>query len=79
MKNSEIRIIEDIREMEQKSEHFHSRDKGCRVVNRNIPFMHGNKISNIRGGYCKTHHVETCRCGWEFGWHYGTYSPSLEK
>lgn len=34
---------------------------------------------DIAGGYCQDHKVDICRCGWEFGWHFGTASSDLQE
>lgn len=49
-----------------KSKHFHHKDNGC-----DIKYLR-NRVNKITEGYCKTHDIECCRCGWEWGWHGGT-------
>lgn len=48
----------------------------CKVVEREIfvrvyPYK-GAKY--LTGAYCLDHHVEICRCGWEWGFHGGSNS-----
>lgn len=61
-------------DLEDKNPHFHDDLKGCKIE----PFI---KYSNthfsrgfpetLSGNRCHTHNIDTCRCGWEFGHHYG--------
>ena len=57
-----------------KSSHLHKAEGGCEV--EEIREFKNYKYRTI-GAYCKTHQIEVCRCGWEKGWHYGTYSAIL--
>jgi len=56
---------------ESESKHFHCIEKGCKIV----PKTFFEKHSKTDGAYCKTHHVDICKCGWEWHWHYGNYTP----
>ncbi len=61
-----------------KDEHFHSKDKGCELKEMARYKSHSKKVIT-RSHYfrCLTHKVDVCRCGWEFGWHYGTNSTAM--
>jgi len=61
------------------SEHFHAISKGCEIEPKKITYKRGTRIFSIKGGFCKTHQKEICHCGWEFHFHYGTYSGKIEK
>jgi hypothetical protein len=56
-----------------KDEHFHSKEKGCVMRNSKQKSRDGNFM--FLSKRCSTHDVACCRCGWEWGWHYGTKSP----
>jgi len=65
-KDKEVGLTyEEEMRVRQLSPHFHSPEKGCRIV----PKQQG-KILGLR---CLTHKKDICRCGWEWHWHYGTY------
>jgi len=58
---------------QQDSPHFHSPAKGCEVENKS--FLTKSRFGKVRilgGKFCNTHRKDLCRCGWEWGWHYGT-------
>ena len=62
------------------NQYFHSTEKGCKIVSMTISANNENKrINYIQGGYCKKHKVKICRCGWEWGHHYGTDSKKINK
>ena len=65
-----------IKIMEISLEHFHSTELGCHLINKNI-ISFDRDSSKIQGKYCSTHKVECCKCGWEFGFHYGSESLKL--
>lgn len=66
-------------------EHFHSEDKGCKLVkceqyikddsNKKISYAlekHKNGIKEspiIEGKFCLVHGIAICRCGWEWDHH----------
>ena len=56
--------------------HLHTKNRGCDIINRTIKSK--NKGYSVKGGYCKTHEVEICKCGWEFGWHFNTESAKMK-
>ena len=62
--------------LEKKSCKFEARDQCAhtqKVKGRIVPIA-------IRGGFCETHGVLTCRCGWEWGFHYyPRYEEKAEK
>lgn len=62
-----------------KSPRYHSRLKGCQIIDHTCYNVIGKKIFSIRAAYCKTHKVEICRCGYEWHWHFGTNSRFLEN
>ena len=65
---------EEAMRVRELSPHFHSKEKGCEIIPTTIT-VSGNKY--IKGGYCKTHKIEICHCGWEWHWHYGIYHGGL--
>ena len=70
----------EVEERHRQSPYFHSPDKGCEIEER--VYYRGKtrkKLSKLKGYFCKTHQKEICRCGWEFKFHYGTYSGEIEK
>ncbi|MEM3609742.1 MAG: hypothetical protein QW076_02435 [Candidatus Anstonellales archaeon] len=73
----EARIVKPLSKKEITNPHFHSIMKGCKIVKRwlknNSKGSHG--LSEV--GYCQTHKVNICHCGWEWHWHYGKYHPPL--
>lgn len=48
--------------------------KTCNTEKHETPIKHGKKISMLQDLFCKDHDVVTCKCGWEWGWHGGTYN-----
>ena len=57
--------------------HYHSTEKGCkfhRVVRKDW-----EETENFTCKFCEVHKIETCRCGWEWGWHHGTDSRKIQK
>ena len=59
------------KKIEDKSKYFHSFDKGCKLVDKELLIRSKNNlIRSIKAKHCKTHDVMVCRCGWEFGYHY---------
>lgn len=55
--------------------HYHSRQKGCRIVVRKEPASHAGQMMRVR--FCKTHNEEVCaqdQCGWSWFWHGGEYT-----
>ncbi len=52
----------------QRPKHFHATEFGCDTV-LTLTYWENYPILE---GYCKTHQVSHCRCGWEWGWHKGT-------
>lgn len=57
--------------------HYHSEDKGCELVPEVFKQVeYGNLVYAQR---CLTHDKLVCRCGWEFGWHWGHETDSLPK
>ena len=60
---------------EIKSNYFHSKERGCEFKNRRIQSY--DRHDSIDGKYCLTHQAECCKCGWEFGHHYGNDSLKL--
>ena len=69
----------EIKKRQSQSEHFHAISKGCEIEPKKITYKRGTRIFSIKGGFCKTHQKEICHCGWEFHFHYGTYSGKIEK
>ena len=69
----------EIKKRQSQSEHFHAISKGCEIEPKKITCKRGTRIFSIKGGFCKTHQKEICHCGWEFHFHYGTYSGKIEK
>lgn len=61
--------------IEDKSKFFHSEDKGCNLEEQLIFSKFARRYIKIQ--YCKTHQVDCCRCGWEYGHHYDTTSRML--
>lgn len=57
-------------ESELNNEHFHHKDKGCKLRKKN--YMETSYGGEIRGKHCSTHKTDICFCGWEWGWHGGT-------
>lgn len=56
--------------MQQEDPHFHSIRKGCRLRRIRIKCKYTTE-SEIVAKFCDTHGVEICRCGFEFGYHFG--------
>ena len=68
----ESQIYQPLSEKEKLSPHFHSVSKGDKIVKR-LYKGRNDTYPLIIGGYCQTHKVEICHCGWEWHWHYGKY------
>lgn len=61
--------------MEEDLTKRHTDLKGCQLESHTTyRKMHANRTSFLHDFYCKTHNVACCRCGWEWGWHYGANS-----
>ena len=63
--------------IEDESRFFHSEDKGCDIVEQKIQSRTGSFLVSIL--FCKTHEVDCCRCGWQIGYHFNTYSKGLSN
>lgn len=51
-----------------KTKHYHSKDIGCELENKVL--ISYDKKNHFEGSHCKTHNVDCCRCGKEFGYHF---------
>jgi hypothetical protein len=61
-------------------DHYHSIQKGCRIIKRRYKTKTRTGESGyFTGAYCQTHKKEICQCGWEWGWHYGHQVKILKK
>lgn len=68
-------------EAEQRNnEHYYSEAKGCKITYRiDKKYTNTGRVkSSVRCGHCETHNVDICYCGWEWEWHYGTYSGNMQ-
>lgn len=54
--------------------HYHHPIKGCLLIKT---YGKGDLKHRVIYQTCKTHNVKVCRCGWEFGWHFGTNTKSI--
>jgi hypothetical protein len=56
--------------------YFHSEAKGCKIKDKVFERrgVDGLLVGTIQGSFCKTHQANLCHCGWQWYWHYGTYS-----
>lgn len=61
-------------ELKLDSQHFHHPKKGCLLIKT---YGKGDLKHRVIYQTCKTHNVKVCRCGWEFGWHFGLESAKL--
>lgn len=56
---------------------------GCRLISKKIRSTEKNRrntkydTGEINAMYCLDHEKIVCRCGWEFGHHYGTDSKNF--
>lgn len=66
-------------EKQLNSPYFHDEKKGCETEEKIFRRITGGKEMTINGGYCKTHKVDLCRCGWQWGFHYGIPSKVEQK
>jgi hypothetical protein len=56
-----------------KSVHYHAEDKDCVIIKHKVGVDHYYGTNRfINAAFCKTHNVEICQCGWEYGFHFGT-------
>lgn len=65
--------------MGEKSKHFHLKENGCKLIPKRY-FIRKERHTDLYlfAYFCKTHQKEKiCRCGWEFGRHFGTNSIYL--
>lgn len=60
-----------------KNTHYHTKEKGCKLVPYEKRINGTNRF--FKAQKCLTHNKIVCRCGWEFGWHYGTNNRKLLK
>jgi hypothetical protein len=49
----------------------------CKKVEKKLFYYLHEKTCTVRGAYCNTHQVDICHCGWEFNYHFGTFSLTL--
>lgn len=56
------------------TDHFHSIEKGCEIESRiKLTRLEKGKRKPFDTKYCKTHNVDICRCGFEWGYHFNTH------
>jgi len=76
-----VSVSEDVllkaKAIEDKSNFFHSEDKGCTLKEEAIYSKWARRYIKIM--HCYTHHIDCCHCGWEWGEHYDTHSKSLSN
>jgi hypothetical protein len=58
-----------------RSPHYHSKDKGCRIINIHKSFS--EEVGNYKNKFCRTHKVILGRAGWTLGFYGGTESKTL--
>ncbi len=67
----------------KQNNHFHSTEKGCKIVIKRftLPRTHQQTGSRgyLLGKHCLTHEKDLCKCGYEWFWHGGTDSRKLKK
>jgi hypothetical protein len=56
------------------NKYYHT-DKRCLLKKYTI--ARKGYTAELKGQWCKTHKKFICKCGWEFGWHYGIESKNL--
>lgn len=56
--------------MTERPPRFHHPRFGCKLVSK-VYGTRGKKRHRVFGGHCRTHEIDVCRCGWEWGWHDG--------
>jgi hypothetical protein len=69
-----------MKSIQEGNKHFHGPAKGCKIKPITTPPRNPiYKGHLIHLAFCEIHQKEICRCGWEWGWHYGSDSKNLEK
>jgi len=56
------------KEQQLNNNFYHHPLKQCDLIKQ---YGEGKRFKRIIYQFCKTHNVKVCRCGWEFGYHYG--------
>jgi len=65
--------------LQESSKYFHSLDKNCKIIPHLFFVRRGKETYKIHDLFCNTHDIETCYCGWEWSFHYGTESKTLKN
>jgi len=58
-----------MRQTKEGDRYFHSSALGCRIIDC--------QIGKLKQKYCKTHKKYICRCGYEWGHHFGSTIPGI--
>lgn len=74
MNKDELKKSFEENEQKKQNKFFHVKEKGCDIEERKLMRMIGRRIYSTEGFYCNTHNCGVCKCGWEFGFHYGKNS-----
>lgn len=61
----------EVNQTRMESPHFHDKTKGCEIENKTIEVTHRDVVTLLKEQYCKTHQKDICKCGWEWGYHFG--------
>jgi len=68
-------MIKPVTKKELRNKFFHHEHKDCRLkLKRDVKYVRqGHRTVADRATYfwCNTHRVQVCKCGWQFGYHYG--------
>jgi len=78
MRENQYDKIRSVKNMKERLDRFHHKKFGCKIISKQFRTDNYHHATHcIVGGYCETHQVGVCRCGWQFGYHYGTNSKKL--
>ena len=65
-------------QIEMASKFFHCEEKGCEFQENRYLRQRKRAFYEYYEYLCTTHDRICCKCGWEIGYHYNTFSKALE-
>ena len=68
-------LTPEIENKKERPNYFHNPKFGCKLINKSLKNKASKYSKGIPAGYCQTHEVDICRCGWEWG-HHPMYNSS---
>lgn len=68
----------DLSQLEETSNRFHHPSKGCKIIKKLFYPSGNDRKSPIVGLECLVHKKDCCKCGWQWGFHFGSNSKKLK-